>query len=228
MQLSVIARIHTPFKTKFAVPRQSGIADRVFGEIVFEPEYRSDDAIRGIEEWSHLWLIWQFSENADKDWSPTVRPPRLGGNMRVGVFATRSPFRPNPLGLSCVKLERVEHRSGKGTVLIVSGADLVDGTPIYDIKPYVPYADSHPDALGGFTDTTEFKTLTVSIDKEILNILPETQRSGLIQILENDPRPSYHDDPERIYGFVFAEHEIKFSVANDILKVISIEKTQSD
>lgn len=228
MQLSVIAKIHTPFKTKFAVPRQSGIADRVFGEIVFEPEYRSEDAVRGIEEWSHLWLIWQFSENADKGWSPTVRPPRLGGNTRVGVFATRSPFRPNALGLSCVKLERVEHRSGIGPVLIVSGADLVDGTPIYDIKPYLPYADSHPDALGGFTDTTEFKTLTVSVDEKLLQLLPQTERSGLIQILENDPRPGYHDDPERIYGFVFAGHEIKFSVANSVLKVISIEKTQSD
>lgn len=228
MELSIIARIHTPFKSKFAVPRQSGIANEVTGEIVFEPDYRSDDAIRGIQEWSHLWLIWQFSENADKGWSPTVRPPRLGGNTRVGVFATRSPFRPNPLGLSCVKLEKVEHRKDVGTVLIVSGADLVDGTPIYDIKPYLAYADSHPDALGGFTDTTEFKRLTVSADEKLLLSLPETERKGLIQILENDPRPSYHDDPERIYGFVFAEHEIKFSVANGILNVISIKKVQSD
>lgn len=222
MQLSVIARIHTPFKTKFAVPRQSGIADKVMGEIVFEPDYRSDDAVRGIEEWSHLWLIWQFSENADKGWSPTVRPPRLGGNIRVGVFATRSPFRPNPLGLSCVKLERAEHRKDVGTVLIVSGADLVDGTPIYDIKPYLPYADSHPDALGGFTDTTEFKKLSVSIDEKLLHLLPESERKGLIQVLENDPRPGYHDDPERIYGFVFCDREIKFTVADNVLTVKEI------
>lgn len=223
MQLCVIAKIHTPFKTKFAVPRQSGIADGILGEIVFEPEYRSCDAIRGMEEWSHLWLIWQFSENVDKGWTPTVRPPRLGGNTRVGVFATRSPFRPNPLGLSCVKLERVEQRKDLGAVLIVSGADLVDGTPIYDIKPYVPYTDSHPDASGGFTDTTEFRKLKVDADEKLLEIFNENERKGLIQILENDPRPSYHDDPRRIYGFTFSGREVKFTVAGSTLTITDIE-----
>lgn len=222
-RLSVIARIHTPFKTKFAVPRQSGIADEIIGEIVFEPEYRSDDALRGINEWDRLWLIWEFSENAEKDWSPTVRPPRLGGNTRVGVFATRSPFRPNPLGLSCVKLIGTEKRQSVGTVLIVSGADLVDGTPIFDIKPYLPYADCHPDARGGFTDETEFHRLKVTIPDELLNKLPDKDRAGLVQVLENDPRPGYHDDPERVYGFTFSDREIKFLVAGDALSVISIE-----
>ena len=159
MQMITIARIHTPFKTKFGVPRQSGLAPQIYGEIVFEPEFRSADAVRGLESWSHLWLIWQFSENLGKAWSPTVRPPRLGGNARVGVFATRSPFRPNPIGLSCVKLEGIEYRKDLGPVITVSGADLVDGTPIFDIKPYLPYADCVPTALGGFTDTTEFNKL---------------------------------------------------------------------
>ncbi len=222
-RLSVIARIHTPFKTKFAVPRQSGIADEIIGEIVFEPEYRSDDALRGINEWDRLWLIWEFSENAEKEWSPTVRPPRLGGNTRVGVFATRSPFRPNPLGLSCVKLIGTEKRQGAGTVLIVSGADLVDGTPIFDIKPYLPYADCHPDAKGGFTDETEFHRLKVTIPDELIQKLPDKDKAGLIQVLENDPRPGYHDDPERVYGFTFSDREIKFLVAGDTLNVISIE-----
>ncbi len=222
-KLSVIARIHTPFKTKFAVPRQSGIADDILGEIVFEPEYRSDDALRGIEEWSHLWLIWQFSENLGKEWTPTVRPPRLGGNTRLGVFATRSPFRPNPLGLSCVRLVKTEKRQGMGTVLIVSGADLVDGTPIFDIKPYLPYADCHTDARGGFTDTTEFRKLEVSIDEKLLSKLPEKDRAGLIQVLENDPRPGYHDDPTRVYGFEFSNREIKFTVADNILTVTDID-----
>lgn len=222
-RLSVIARIHTPFKTKFAVPRQSGIADEIIGEIVFEPEYRCDDALRGINEWDRLWLIWEFSENAEKDWSPTVRPPRLGGNTRVGVFATRSPFRPNPLGLSCVKLIGTEKRQGVGTVLIVSGADLVDGTPIFDIKPYLPYADCHPDARGGFTDETEFHRLKVTIPDELLKKLPDKDKAGLIQVLENDPRPGYHDDPERVYGFTFSDREIKFLVSGDTLSVISIE-----
>lgn len=222
-RLSVIARIHTPFKTKFAVPRQSGIADEIIGEIVFEPEYRSDDALRGINEWDRLWLIWEFSENAEKEWSPTVRPPRLGGNTRVGVFATRSPFRPNPLGLSCVKLIGTEKRQGVGTVLIVSGADLVDGTPIFDIKPYLPYADCHPDAKGGFTDETEFHRLKVTIPDELIEKLSDKDKAGLIQVLENDPRPGYHDDPERVYGFTFSDREIKFLVAGDTLNVISIE-----
>lgn len=222
MQLFTIARIRTPFKSKFGVPRQSGLAPQVWGEIVFEPEFRTAEALRGIESWSHLWLIWGFSENFGKPWSPTVRPPRLGGNERVGVFATRSPFRPNPIGLSCVKLESVEHDALHGTVLRVSGADLVDGTPIYDIKPYLPYADSIPSALGGFTDTTAFRRLDVSIDDEILKKIPPCDRIGLIQALENDPRPGYHSDPERIYGFGYGELEVKFKVSDGVLTVVEV------
>lgn len=220
MQMITIARIHTPFKTKFGVPRQSGLAPQIYGEIVFEPEFRSADAVRGLESWSHLWLIWQFSENLGKAWSPTVRPPRLGGNARVGVFATRSPFRPNPIGLSCVKLEGIEYRKDLGPVITVSGADLVDGTPIFDIKPYLPYADCVPTALGGFTDTTEFHKLNVIIDEKLLKKIPPSQRDGLLQVLRNDPRPGYHDDPERIYGFFYGEREVKFKVSGDTLTVI--------
>lgn len=219
-EMKIIARIHTPFKTKFGVPRQSGIVEDVRSEIVFEPEYRSFDAVRGLEDYSHIWLVWQFSEAVRDTWSPTVRPPRLGGNARMGVFATRSPFRPNAIGLSSLRLERVELSDTRGPVLHVLGADMTDGTPIFDIKPYIPYADCHPDAAGGFTDRTGFETLAVSIPKEMEAGLPE----GLRGVLENDPRPRYHDDPERVYGMEYAGFEVKFRVENGVLTVLDVKK----
>ena len=219
-EMKIIARIHTPFKSKFGVPRQSGIVEDVRSEIVFEPEYRNFDAVRGLEDYSHIWLVWQFSEAVRDTWSPTVRPPRLGGNVRVGVFATRSPFRPNAIGLSSLRLERVELSDTRGPVLHVLGADMTDGTPIFDIKPYIPYADCHPDAAGGFTDRTGFKTLAVSIPKELEAGLPE----GLRGVLENDPRPRYHDDPERVYGMEYAGFEVKFRVENGVLTVLDMKK----
>lgn len=218
-EIKVIARIRTPFSTKFGVPRQSGIADSVRGQIVFEPEYRVPDAVRGLEDFSHIWLIWCFSEAVSDDWSPTVRPPRLGGNTRMGVFATRSPFRPNPIGLSCVELERIEMSKTFGPVLHVRGADLMDGTPIFDIKPYIPYADAHPDACGGFTDKTQFKKLSVIMPPELESIAPE----GLADVLANDPRPRYHDDAGRVYGMQYAGREVKFRVDGDELIVLSID-----
>lgn len=221
-EMKVIARIRSPFKSKFGIPRQSGVVEEIKSDIVFEPEFRNPDAVRGIEQWSHLWLIWQFSENLREDWSPTVRPPRLGGNTRVGVFATRSPFRPNAMGLSCVKLESVDITQ-EGPILHVSGADLMDGTPIFDIKPYVPYADANPDAKGGFTDNTEFHRLKVDITQDIKAKIPEDERSALIGVLSNDPRPQYHNDPDRVYGFPFGEMEVRFKVDGDELTVISIE-----
>lgn len=217
-EMKIIARIRTPFKTKFGIPRQSGVAAEVKGEIVFEPDYRETEAVRGLEGFSHIWLIWCFTEAVSDKWSPTVRPPRLGGNVRMGVFATRSPFRPNPIGLSSVKLERIEYTADRGPVLHVRGADLMDGTPIFDIKPYVAYADSHPDASGGFTDTAEFKKLRVELDDGVTEPLPE----GLFEVLENDPRPRYHDDPERVYGMEYGGREVKFRVRGDILTVIEI------
>ena len=216
-EMKIIARIHTPFKTKFGIPRQSGIAAGVKGTIVFEPEYRSADAVRGLEGFSHIWLIWCFSEAASGKWSPTVRPPRLGGNVRMGVFATRSPFRPNPIGLSSVELERIEYTE-LGPVLHVSGADLMDGTPIFDIKPYVAYADAHPGAKSGFTDTVQFEKLRVELPDGLAEALPE----GLAEVLENDPRPRYHDDPERVYGMEYGGKELKFRVSGDTLYVISL------
>ena len=217
-EMKIIARIRTPFKTKFGIPRQSGVAAEVKGEIVFEPDYREPEAVRGLEGFSHIWLIWCFTEAVSDKWSPTVRPPRLGGNVRMGVFATRSPFRPNPIGLSSVKLERIEYTADRGPVLHVRGADLMDGTPIFDIKPYVAYADSHPAASGGFTDTAEFKKLRVELDDGVTETLPE----GLFEVLENDPRPRYHDDPERVYGMEYGGREVKFRVRGDILTVIEI------
>ena len=217
-EMKLIARIRTPFKTKVGIPRQSGVAAEVKGEIVFEPDYRETEAVRGLEGFSHIWLIWCFTEAVSDKWSPTVRPPRLGGNVRMGVFATRSPFRPNPIGLSSVKLERVEYTADRGPVLHVRGADLMDGTPIFDIKPYVAYADSHPAASGGFTDTAEFKKLRVELDDGVTEPLPE----GLFEVLENDPRPRYHDDPERVYGMEYGGREVKFRVRGDILTVIEI------
>lgn len=223
-EIKAIARIHSPFKTKFGIPRQSGVAEAVKAEIVFEPEYRNPDAVRGLEEYSHIWLIWQFSEAVRDTWSPTVRPPRLGGNVHVGVFATRSPFRPNSLGLSSVELERVELTQDRGPVLHVKGADLMDGTPIFDIKPYITYADSHPEASGGFTAKTEFHTLEVIFPETLCTQMNGDTKTALTQVLSNDPRPQYHDDPERVYGFSFAGFEIKFKVNGDTLTVIDVKK----
>lgn len=217
-EMKIIARISTPFKTKFGIPRQSGVTPDVKGEIIFEPDYREIEAVRGLEGFSHIWLIWCFSESVSDKWSPTVRPPRLGGNVRMGVFATRSPFRPNPIGLSSVVLERIEYTDDRGPVLHVRGADLMDGTPIFDIKPYVAYADSHPDASGGFTDTAEFKKLCVELGDGVTPPLSE----GLIEVLENDPRPRYHDDPERVYAMEYDGREVKFRVRGDTLTVIEI------
>ncbi len=217
-EMKIIARISTPFKTKFGIPRQSGVTPDVKGEIMFEPDYREIEAVRGLEGFSHIWLIWCFSESVSDKWSPTVRPPRLGGNVRMGVFATRSPFRPNPIGLSSVVLERIEYTDDRGPVLHVRGADLMDGTPIFDIKPYVAYADSHPDASGGFTATAEFKKLCVELGDGVTPPLSE----GLIEVLENDPRPRYHDDPERVYGMEYDGREVKFRVRGDTLTVIEI------
>ncbi len=221
-KLKVIARIRSDFSTKFGIPRQSGLVEGLQAAVVFEPEFRNPDMLRGIEGFSHLWLIWEFS--ASRGWSPTVRPPRLGGNRRMGVFATRSPFRPNPLGLSCVRLEGVQREGANGAVLLVSGADLMDGTPIFDIKPYIPYADAHPDAIGGFANTAPEAALTVEIPPELINRLPENRRDALIRVLSLDPRPSYQDDPERTYGMNFAGFDIRFRVENDVLTVCGIEK----
>ena len=215
--MKIIARIRTPFPEKFGVPRQSGLVD-VPAQIVFEPDYRNPDALRGIEGFSHLWLIWQFDRAERDTWSPTVRPPRLGGNQRMGVFATRSPFRPNPIGLSCVKLLGVEDG-----VLCVSGADLVDGTPILDIKPYLPYCDSHPDARGGWTDGLESDPLAVDFPDTLLNLVPESHRRGLLGVLQSDPRPRYQDDPDRVYGLTYAGMNVKFRVAGDVLTVVGVE-----
>lgn len=224
-EILTIARISSPYKSKFGIPRQSGVAGDVRAKIVFEPEFRDPDAVRGLEDFSHIWLIWQFSENTGNDWSPTVRPPRLGGNERVGVFATRSPFRPNFLGLSAVELEKVELSPELGPVLHVKGADLLDGTPIFDIKPYIPYSDSIPDASGGFTDKKSFHKLNVHIPPELAQILGDETAAELMQVLKSDPRPQYHNDPERVYGMSYADFEVKFIVAGDELTVTDIEKT---
>ena len=223
IQIKVIARIRSDFPTKFGIPRQSGIVP-VISTIVFEPEYRVDEALRGIEGYSHLWLIWEFSQAVREDWSPTVRPPRLGGNTRMGVFAPRSPFRPNPIGLSSVKLVGIE-KTEQGTVLLVEGADLCDGTPILDIKPYLPFTDSHPDAVGGFSDPVREKELAVEIPPELLQIVPEQKRDALQKVLAHDPRPSYQHDPERVYGMAFAGMEVKFRVDGQQLTVTGIQPT---
>ena len=216
--VKVIAKIQNDFTEKFGIPRQSGLAESVISRIVFEPEYRNDDALRGIEDFSHLWLIWQFSKAVREDWSPTVRPPRLGGNTRLGVFATRSPFRPNPLGLSSVRLLGTE-RTAEGTVLLVAGADLLDGTPIFDIKPYIPYCDSHLDASGGFTDTAGDFLLEVNFPEALLCKLPEEKQAAVKEILSHDPRPSYQNDPERIYGLSYGGWDIRFTVKDHTLLV---------
>ena len=220
--MNVIARIHSDFATKFGVPRQSGLVEALESTIVFEPEYRNPEALRGLEGFSHLWLVWVFDQAVRKEWSPTVRPPRLGGNVRMGVFATRSPFRPNPIALSCVKLAGIEQTADRGTILRVRGADLMDGTPILDIKPYVPYADSHPEALGGFAATPAGEVLEVIIPQDMLERVPADRREALRGVLAQDPRPHYQEDPERIYGFGFAGMEVKFSVDGDQLTVRDI------
>ena len=222
MEIEIIAHIHTDFENKFGLPRQSGLVEGLMGEIVFEPKYRNPDAVRGIEGFSHLWLRWEFSKAKRDGWSATVRPPRLGGNERMGVFATRSPFRPNPLGLSCVKLEKVEIDTVRGPVITVSGIDMLDGTPIYDIKPYVPHADLREDAVGGFADVHRDDKVDVVFPEELLARVPEGKKAALIGVLEGDPRPSYQDDPERIYGFGFAGIEVKFRVSAGVLTVTDI------
>ena len=222
--MKVIARIHSDFSTKFGVPRQSGLVDELEATIIFEPEYRNSDALRGLDGFSHLWLVWVFDQAVRKDWSPTVRPPRLGGNQRMGVFATRSPFRPNPVALSSVKLAGIEQTAEHGTVLKIRGADLMDGTPILDIKPYIPYADSHPDAIGGFASAPAGETLEVTIPPELLERIPASRREALRGVLAQDPRPHYQDDPDRVYGFGFAGLEVKFSVDGNQLTVLNIQK----
>ena len=220
--MRVIARIHSDFSTKFGVPRQSGLVDALESTVVFEPEYRNPDALRGLEDFSHLWLVWVFDKAVRRDWSPTVRPPRLGGNRRMGVFATRSPFRPNPIALSSVKLAGIEQTPNLGPVLHILGADLMDGTPILDIKPYIPYADAHPEALGGFAAVPAGETLEVLIPPDMLEKIPPERREALRGVLAQDPRPHYQNDPERVYGFGFAGMEVKFSVDGTRLTVRDI------
>ena len=221
--MKIIARIRTDFKEKFGIPRQSGIADELEAKIVFDPECRVREAIRGIADFSHLWLICQVSEAVREGFSPAVRPPRLGGNRRMGVFATRAPYRPNPIGLSSVRLIRVEHTPDVGEVLIVGGADLLDGTPIYDIKPYLAYTDSHPNAVGGFADPVRDYSLNVDFCKELLSKIPISKQNALLKILEHDPRPSYQNDTEREYGFKFSDYEIFFKVNDKCLSVTRVE-----
>ena len=232
-EMKIIARIRTELPEKFGVPRQSGLVPQLRGRVVFEPGYRNPDAVRGLEDFSHIWLIWQFSTvaaeyAAGKSWRPTVRPPRLGGNARRGVFATRSPYRPNALGLSSVKLLKVEPNTPQGPVLTVGGADLLDGTPIFDIKPYLPYVDAHPDARGGFTDTTKFYTLQVQAEPEVLEQIPADKRDALLGVLRSDPRPSYEHDPERLYSLSFGGVEVKFKVDGDVLTVVSTGKLKKN
>lgn len=218
MEMRPIAHIRTPFPAKFGIPRQSGILDMLESRIVFEKAYRNQDSLRGLSDFSHIWLLWVFSESVREDWSPTVRPPRLGGNTRMGVFATRSPFRPNPIGLSCVKLVRIE-----GNELVVAGADLMDGTPILDIKPYLPFADSRPEATGGFAEPLREYALEVCFPEELLAKVPPQYQAPLKEILAQDPRPAYQQDPHRIYGFPFTELEIRFTVREGVLTVVSVE-----
>ena len=224
VNIQVIAQMRSDFATKFGIPRQSGLVEELRSTIVFEPEFRNPDALRGIEDFSHLWIIWQFSEAVRQGWSPTVRPPRLGGNTRMGVFATRSPFRPNNLGLSSVRLLAVEHTEKYGTVLHVGGADLMDGTPIFDIKPYIPYGDCHPEATGGFTDSAGEFLLKVAFPENLMAQLPADKRDAAVGVLSHDPRPSYQRKPGRIYGLTFAGFDIRFQVEEDILTVVEVNK----
>lgn len=227
LTLKPIATIHTDFPTKFGVPRQSGVVEALEAEIVFLPAYRQEEAFRGLDGFTHLWLIWGFSQAVREGWSATVRPPRLGGNEHMGVFATRSPYRPNPLGLSSVRLRSVDSDPKRGVVLHVSGADLMDGTPIYDIKPYIGYTDSHPEAVGGFTDAVAMSLLEVDCPAEVLSQIPENKRSALMGVLANDPRPRYQHDPNRVYGFYFSDYEVKFTVEEPRLIVRSLEKVRN-
>lgn len=222
--MDVIARVQSDFSGKFGIPRQSGLVPELRARVVFEPAYRNPDMLRGLEGFSHLWLIWNFSAN--EGWSPTVRPPRLGGNQRMGVFATRSPFRPNPVGLSCVRLVEVQPNTPEGPVLVIAGADLLDGTPVFDIKPYVPYADSHPEALGGFTVGAGDFLLEVDFPPALLEQIPEHLRAGLLGVLAHDPRPSYQHDPARIYGLTFGGFNIRFQVEEKRLTVCQVERAQ--
>ena len=223
--LKTIATIHTDFPSKFGIPRQGGLVDALKATVTFEPEYRNATALRGLEGYSHLWLIWLFSESVMDGWSPTVKPPRLGGNRRMGVFATRSPFRPNPLGLTCVKLEAVELSGPQGPLLRVAGADLLDGTPIFDIKPYIPYTDCHPEATGGFTDGIRYERLAVDFPEALLRAIPPDKRQALIEVLAQDPRPGYHhSEAGRRYGVAFAGFDVRFTVEGGTLTVIEVEK----
>ena len=224
--MKVIARIRSDFPTKFGIPRQAGLVDELRAAVVFEPEYRVADAVRGLDGFSHIWLIWQFSEAVRDTWSPTVRPPRLGGNTRMGVFATRSPFRPNAVGLSSVRLEHIEYHTELGPILHVAGADLMDGTPIFDIKPYLPSADCHTDAAGGFTDQVARETLDVVIPEDIRSLIPSEKLAALTGVLAQDPRPSYQHDPERIYGMAFGGLDVKFSVDGRVLTVRGVERSK--
>ena len=227
VQIQIVARMHSDFPTKFGIPRQSGLVEELKSFVVFEPEFRNPEALRGIEEYSHLWLIWQFSQAVRDGWSPTVRPPRLGGNIRMGVFATRSPFRPNNLALSCVKLLEVHHTKEYGDVLVVGGADLMDGTPIFDIKPYIPYGDAKPDALGGFTQGAGDFLLTVDFPSSLLERIPQNKRDALIGVLSHDPRPSYQADPERVYGLTFGGWNVRFRVKDSTLTVVEVAQENS-
>lgn len=221
--MRAIAHIQSDFPEKFGIPRQSGIIDELQAAVVFEPEYRNFDAFRGVEGYSHLWLLWQFSECAEKPWSPTVRPPRLGGNKRMGVFATRSPFRPNNIGLSCVRLVKIDYTAQNAPILYVAGADLMDGTPILDIKPYLPYADSIPNATGGFALQSKEDILKVDFPENLLLKVPEEKRTALLRVLAQDPRPAYQADSARVYGFSFAGVTVKFTVENGVLTVRGVE-----
>ncbi len=218
-----VAYIRTDFKEKFGIPRQSGLVKELIAKIVFVPKYRNPDALRGIEGFSHLWLLFDFSEAHRDEWSPTVRPPRLGGNTRIGVFASRSPFRPNNIGISSVELVRVEESEGEGNVLIVKGADLLDMTPIYDIKPYLPYADAHPQAFGGYTDEKERVRLIVECEDELIGIIPEEKREAMLGCIAEDPRPSYQKDEGRVYSMRFADFDVRFRVADGVAYIVSIE-----
>jgi len=220
----VIARMKSDFPSKFGIPRQSGLVQALQSTIIFEPEYRNSDALRGLDGYSHLWIIWHFSKAVRSEWSPTVRPPRLGGNTRMGVFATRSPFRPNALGLSSVRILGLEETTNYGTVIHVAGADLMDGTPIFDIKPYVPYSDCHTDALGGFTQCADDFILDVNFPDELVKKIPTDKREALAGVLSHDPRPSYQQDPDRVYGLSFAGFDIRFSVKEKTLTVCEVNK----
>ena len=220
--MKVVARIHSDFPTKFGIPRQSGLVGELRATVVFEPEFRVPEALRGLEDFDYIWLIWQFHQAVREGWSPTVRPPRLGGNARMGVFATRSPFRPNPIGLSSVRLEGIRRHPELGPVLHVSGADLMDGTPILDIKPYAPYADSHPEAAAGFAGPDGGPVLEVEVPEQWLSLVPQDKRAALLGVLAYDPRPSYQRDPDRVYGLDFAGLNVRFTVGEGVLRVVEV------